>query len=346
MPIAEIAGFSPRIIDPRESFANCERFGSIEISNDFPDVALTKTKPNYRTAVILLTHDPKLDDPALHVALQSEAFYIGALGSKKTHQQRINRLKQAGFTKKQIDRGIIGKIISAHVRWNSAGVWVKEREINQTEMEYQMRNWYYFNWLCGDHICEQHIHNLDVANWFLNEYPETAQGMGGREIRKDKKFGEIFDHHYVEFKYKSGAIVSSQCRHQPNTHRQVNETIIGTKGVLEISGNGNAIIKNHNGDTLFQYNQRGDESPYQIEHNELFKSIRNGGYINDGENGAKATLTSVMGRMATYTGKVVEWEEAMNADDNMIPKYLSWNSNPPTLPDSNGYYKIPKPGSF
>ena len=170
--------------------------------------------------------------------------------------------------------------------------------------------------------------------------------MGGREIRKDKKFGEIFDHHYVEFKYKSGAIVSSQCRHQPNTHRQVNETIIGTKGVLEISGNGNAIIKNHNGDTLFQYNQRGDESPYQIEHNELFKSIRNGGYINDGENGAKATLTSVMGRMATYTGKVVEWEEAMNADDNMIPKDLSWNSNPPTLPDSNGYYKIPKPGSF
>ena len=115
VPIAEIAGFSPRIIDPRESFANRERFGSIEISNDFPDVALTKTKPNYRTAVILLTHDPKLDDPALHIALQSEAFYIGALGSKKTHQQRINRLKQAGFTEKQIGRvhGPIGLNIGA-----------------------------------------------------------------------------------------------------------------------------------------------------------------------------------------------------------------------------------------
>ena len=115
VPIAEIAGFSPRIIDPRESFANRERFGSIEISNDFPDVALTKTKPNYRTAVILLTHDPKLDDPALHIALQSEAFYIGALGSKKTHQQRINRLKQAGFTEKQIYRvhGPIGLNIGA-----------------------------------------------------------------------------------------------------------------------------------------------------------------------------------------------------------------------------------------
>ena len=115
VPIAKIAGFSPRIIDPRESFANRERFGSIEISNDLPDVALTQTRPNYRTAVILLTHDPKLDDPALHIALQSDAFYIGALGSKKTHQQRKNRLKQFGFTEKEIDRvnGPIGLDIGA-----------------------------------------------------------------------------------------------------------------------------------------------------------------------------------------------------------------------------------------
>ena len=103
-PIAKIAGFSPRIIDPRESFANHERFGNIEISNDFPDVALTKIEPNCKTAVVLLTHDPKLDDPALHIALRSEAFYIGALGSKRTHQQRKSRLKKVGFSEKQIDR--------------------------------------------------------------------------------------------------------------------------------------------------------------------------------------------------------------------------------------------------
>ena len=115
VPIAKIAGFFPRIIDPRESFANRERFGSVEISNDFPDVALTKTKPNYRTAVVLLTHDPKLDDPALHIALQSEAFYIGALGSKKTHQQRKERLRNSGFKEKQIERiyGPIGLDIGA-----------------------------------------------------------------------------------------------------------------------------------------------------------------------------------------------------------------------------------------
>ncbi len=115
VPIAQVVGFSLRIIDPRESFANRERFGSIKISNDLPDIALTETKPNYRTAVILLTHDPKLDDPALHIALQSEAFYIGALGSKKTHKQRKDRLRIAGFTETAIDRvcGPIGLDIGA-----------------------------------------------------------------------------------------------------------------------------------------------------------------------------------------------------------------------------------------
>ena len=93
---------------------------------------------------------------------------------------------------KQVKRGIVGKITSGTVRWNSSGVWVRARKPEQTELEYQMRNWYYFNWLCGDHIVEQHIHNLDVANWFLNEYPISAQGMGGREVRKGIDHGEIF----------------------------------------------------------------------------------------------------------------------------------------------------------
>ncbi len=80
----------------------------------------------------------------------------------------------------------IGKIVSGQVYWNSAGVWVRERQPGQTELEYQMRNWYYFNWLCGDHILEQHIHNIDVANWFIGEYPISAQGMGGRQVRTGK----------------------------------------------------------------------------------------------------------------------------------------------------------------
>jgi predicted dehydrogenase len=101
------------------------------------------------------------------------------------------------------------------VWWNNDGVWVNKRKEGQTEMEYQMRNWYYFNWLCGDHITEQHIHNIDVMNWFKGSYPVRAQGMGGRQVRKGKDYGEIYDHHYVEFIYGDGSVLNSQCRHIP-----------------------------------------------------------------------------------------------------------------------------------
>ena len=245
---------------------------------------------------------------------------------------------------KQVKRGIIGKIISGTVRWNSSGVWVNKRKPGQSELEYQMRNWYYFNWLCGDHIVEQHIHNLDVANWFLGEHPVTAQGMGGREVRKGIDHGEIFDHHYVEFKYPSGAVIHSQCRHQPGTVRNVNEVLVGTKGVVKLSGNGVVKINDHNGNLLHSYDPKNDISPYQIEHNKLFKSIRTGGQIDDTEIGATATMTAIMGRMATYSGKLIEWDKAINTDDNLVPENISWNSKPPVLPDNNGRYKIPIPG--
>ena len=209
-----------------------------------------------------------------------------------------------------------------------------------------MRNWYYFNWLCGDHIVEQHIHNIDVANWFINEFPVSAQGMGGREVRKGKDHGEIFAHHFVEFKYASGATISSQCRHQPGTHRQVNELLVGTKGKVNMNNKGVIDIEDHDGNIIHTYDGRKDESPYQIEHNRLFKSIRDGGHLNDTEYGAKSTMSAILGRMATYSGKLVTWDEAMNANDNMIPENPSWDSNPPVMPDQNGMYKIPVPGEY
>jgi len=119
----------------------------------------------------------------------------------------------------------VGDIISAQAWWDGDGVWVHPRKEGQTEMEYQMRNWYYFNWLCGDHITEQHIHNIDVINWFKGGYPVKAQGMGGREVRTGKDYGEIFHHHYVEFHYADGSVLNSQCRHQPK--RQILLTIKG-----------------------------------------------------------------------------------------------------------------------
>ena len=245
---------------------------------------------------------------------------------------------------KQVRRGVAGKIISGTVKWNGHGVWVRKREPQQSELEYQMRNWYYFNWLCGDHIVEQHIHNLDVANWFLDEHPISAQGMGGREVRKGIDHGEIFDHHYVEFKYPSGAVIHSQCRHQPGTLRKVNEVLVGTKGVINLRNGGVVTINDHNGNLLHKYDPKNDISPYQIEHNKLFKSIRSGGQIDDTEYGATATMTAIMGRMATYSGKLIEWESAMNADEKLGPDNLSWGSTAPVLPNNQRNNKVPVPG--
>ena len=246
--------------------------------------------------------------------------------------------------KEKVDEGKAGIITSGQVYWNSSGVWVNPRTPNQSEMEYQMRNWYYFNWLCGDHILEQHIHNIDVANWFIGEYPISAQGMGGRLVRTGPEHGEIFDHHFVEYKYPSGAVISSQCRHQPGTWSKVGETFQGSKGIIDMNDAGAASIVDLQGNNIYQYRNQRDPNPYQVEHDKLFASIRNKGVISDAENGAKSTMAAIMGRMATYSGQVINWEEAMKSEIVLMPKEVSWNSTPPTVPGTDGNYPIPIPG--
>tara|TARA_B100000609_G_C17052964_1_gene350015 strand:- start:124 stop:762 length:639 start_codon:yes stop_codon:yes gene_type:complete len=206
-----------------------------------------------------------------------------------------------------------------------------------------MRNWYYFNWLCGDHILEQHIHNIDVANWFVGNYPIYAQGMGGRQVRNGEDHGEIFDHHFVEFTYANGTIISSQCRHMPGTMSRVDEVFQGTKGSLEI---GKGEITDLEGRIQYKYPSKlgEDPNPYQVEHDLLFKSIREGKVIADAENGAMSTLTAILGRMATYTGKKITLEQAMTSKLKLMPEVVTWETLPPSLPDLNGKYAIPIPG--
>lgn len=242
----------------------------------------------------------------------------------------------------------MGKIVSGQVYWNSSGVWVRKRRPDQNEMQYQMRNWYYFTWLCGDHIVEQHIHNIDVANWFIGEYPSTAQGMGGREVRNGKDHGQIFDHHFVEFTYPGGAIISSQCRHQGDTMSRVSEAFQGTKGTVYTDSGNHSVLKKYGGSTIYKHHGEDDPNPYQVEHMDLFKSIRSGNVISDAENGAKSTMTAIMGRMATYSGKQLTWEEAINSPIRYMPDEadLGWDKNPPVIPDDNGNYPVPVPGQF
>jgi predicted dehydrogenase len=242
---------------------------------------------------------------------------------------------------KRAQDGMIGEITSGQVWWNNDGVWVKMREAGQTEMEYQMRNWYYFNWLCGDHINEQHIHNIDVMNWFKGAYPVKAQGMGGRQVRTGNEFGEIYDHHFVEFTYADGSVMNSQCRHIKGTYAIVDEMLVGTKGVIKCG----AMQIVNKGKTLYQFDKAKENNPYQSEHDELFAAISKGEFkFTDAENGAKATLTAVMGRMATYSGQVMEWDKVLNSNISIMPEKYAWDAKPPVLPDSKGNYPIATPG--
>ncbi len=237
---------------------------------------------------------------------------------------------------------MIGDITSAQAWWNNDGVWVRPRKYNQTEMEYQMRNWYYFNWLCGDHINEQHIHNIDVINWFKGGYPVKAQGMGGRQVRKGKDHGEIFDHHFVEFTYADGSILNSQCRHIPGTMSRVDELLTGTKGSIHC---GKAFITDTKGNSIYQFDKKGEPDPYQVEHEELFAAIAKNEYkFADAENGAKSTMTSILGRMATYSGQVIEWDKAINSGIDIHPKEYSFDAMPPILPNADGFYPVAVPG--
>lgn len=246
---------------------------------------------------------------------------------------------------KRIHDGEIGDVIAQRVYWNGGGVWDPRATRDQvsSEMEYQLRNWYYYNWLCGDHICEQHIHNLDVGNWIKGAYPVRAEGMGGREVRKDKKYGEIYDHHAVEFTYEDGTKMFSQCRHIPNCWNSVSESAHGTKGHANVSG---ASYELYNGKKDSYRYRDAKNDPYQTEHDNLFKAVRNDISFNEAENGAMSTATSVLGRLATYSGKSLNMADMLASNFSIMPEEMSMNGTPPTLPGEDGYYPVAAPGVF
>ena len=314
------------------------------------DVVILATPPGFRPIHFeeaikqgkhVFMEKPVATDPAgvkkvLEIAAEAKRKKLNVVVGLQRHYQNSYRELY-----KRVQDGMIGEITSGQVWWNNDGVWVKMRQPAQTEMEYQMRNWYYFNWLCGDHITEQHIHNIDVMNWFKGAYPVKAQGMGGRQVRTGKEFGEIYDHHYVEYHYADGSILNSQCRHIKGTYAKVDELIVGTKGVVKCDA-GEITSKDK---TLYKFSQKVKDNPYQTEHDELFAAIAKGEFkYADAENGAKATLTSVMGRMATYSGEVMEWDKILNSGLSIQPAKYAFDAQPPVLPDANGFYPIATPG--
>ncbi len=329
-------------------------FDAYEKAIALADVVLLATPPGFRPmhfeeAVnkgkhVFMEKPVAVDSPGIRRVLAAAEI---AKKKKLNVVVGLQRRYQTNYreTIKRIEDGAIGDITGGQVYWNSGGVWVKPRQPNQTEMEYQMRNWYYFNWLCGDHIVEQHVHNIDIANWVKNAYPVSIQGTGSRAWRTGKDYGEIYDNHAVELTYADGAVIYSQCRHFEGISNRVDETFQGTKGRAYLSAGNTGKLWDHKGTQIYNYSSKTNPNPYQTEHDELFAAIAKGEYkFWDAERGAKSCLTSIIGRYATYSGQTIKWEDALNANNSLFPERLAWDANPKLMPDANGLYPIPTPG--
>lgn len=196
-------------------------------------------------------------------------------------------------TMKRIHDGAIGEIVSAQCYWNQGALWVNKRQANQGDVEWQLRNWLYFTWLSGDHITEQHVHNIDVINWAFETIPEQVHGLGGRQYRTGPEHGNIFDHFGVEFFYPGDVRTISMCRQIDGTTHNVSERVVGTKGVSNCCG----TIE---GENPWRY-EGPDPNSYVQEHADLIKSIRSGSPLNEGQRIAESTLCAIMGRESAYS---------------------------------------------
>jgi predicted dehydrogenase len=234
-------------------------------------------------------------------------------------------------TVRQIRRGAIGDIIALQCIYNVAILWVRKRLPEWSDMEYQLRNWYYYTWLSGDHIVEQFIHCLDLISWVMKgEYPVRAFGLGGRQARTGPEYGHIFDHHAACYEYASGVRCFAYTRQQNNTTKNMSNWVFGSKGTANlldrsISGSTNWVYRAPDGGTGRTHPRWGG---YQEEHDALFASIRSGKPINNGDYMTKSTLMAILGRMATYTGLEITWDQAWNSKEDLTPKDYKFGPMP------------------
>lgn len=233
---------------------------------------------------------------------------------------------------KRVKNGDIGEIVAGEAYWNGPCVrtygFYHERQPGWSDMEYMLRNWYFYSWLSGDHIVEQHVHNLDVINWAIGAPPVEALAVGGRQWRVEPQFGNIYDHFGVRYRYPNGAIVVSQARQINGTEPRVGEGIVGTRG--------RASAGRIEGPKAWRW-EGSNPNPYEQEHADLIASIRAGQPLNEGKQVAEATLTAIMGRMSAYSGKTVTWEFALKESElDLTPeeiKVAGYKLGPaPTVP--------------
>jgi predicted dehydrogenase len=241
-----------------------------------------------------------------------------AAGTQRRHQQAYIE------TVRRLHDGEIGDLTGGRCYWNQGILWARPRQPGMTDVQYQVHNWYNFTWLCGDHIVEQHVHNIDVLNWCFRAHPLRAVAMGYR-TRTNPDYGHIYDFFATDYEYPNGVHALSMCRHISNCADSVSEAVVGTKGRCQV--NEYSI----NGKRLFTRQQTSKHTnPYIQEHHDLIASIRAGRPINELKQVAESTLAAIMARMSAYTGKEVRWEQALNSKLNLMPEKLTWQTELPT----------------
>jgi len=257
-------------------------------------------------------------------------------------------------TIKRVHDGAIGDIVAVQSTRNLGYLWERTRQPEWTEMEFQMRNWYYFTWLSGDHNVEQQIHGLDKCTWALRDRaPVKAWATSGRQVRVEPKFGDIYDHHAVVYEYDDGARMYALARQQPNCYNDYSEMLMGTKGRCDlqkgrIEGETNWAFGQQAGDLSgfgVKKARKGALRPmHQVEQDEMFAAIRAGKTINNGDYMCQSTLIAIMGRTAGYTGQQITWEQMQQSQLDLSPQRYAFDAPPPTLPGPDGNYLVAMPG--
>ncbi|MDR0871240.1 MAG: Gfo/Idh/MocA family oxidoreductase [Planctomycetaceae bacterium] len=292
----------------------------------------------------------------------------------------LQRRHDPGFQQfiEQINKGTIGDVLFSRVYWNGGGIWQRNREPGESEVHFQIRNWYHFVWLCGDNITEQHVHNLDIGLWMHSKgdqmcHPVECNAMGGRqntipyELRREAppfadrkawdewyqkykgqfgRHGEAWDHFFCEYTFADGSKMFSQCRHIPNTWGSVSNWVHGSKGHGSVEGG--AWLKGYDGADL--YKGPANAGQFSYEHKVHADAIRGEKKLwkedkmNYGWNGALSSFTACLGRYAAQSGKVVKWDEAAAKGVQAMPTdsdgIFDMNSdNAPVKPDADGFYE-------
>ncbi len=320
-------------VDRNHQFVGFDGYKQV-IASDV-DVVLLATPPHFRPMHLkacieagkhVFAEKPvAVDAPGIRSVLEStdlakqkDLFIVSGLNSRYSHRM-LELIRH-------IHDGAIGEIVALHTVRYAGGVWVRPRKPGTSEMEYQMRNWYYFTWLSGDFNVEQFVHQYDQVAWAMqDEYPLHCYSTGGRQARTDPEYGHIYDHFSSVFEYAGGPRAFTTTRHQPGCSNETRVMVMGTKGTAEWSRRSATIT----GENPWRAPRVSEKDSHQLEHDAFFAALRAGRIINNGSYMAKSTMMAIIARMSAYTGKSLTWDQAMSSTEQLSPSRYAWDADPP-----------------